>query len=72
MVAGALGLFALVVALWAIFADDPLGGEPVAVVATKQDGAGAPAKREGASDGINHARYDGPADQKKQDVAPSR
>jgi uncharacterized protein len=33
-----LGLFGLVVAAWGIFANDPLGGEPVAVVAT---GAGA-------------------------------
>jgi hypothetical protein len=69
LVAGVLGLFAIVVAAWAVFADDPLGGEPVAVVATKQPQAGAPAKREGAGDGVNHARYDGPAEQKAPDGA---
>ena len=31
-----LGLFGLVVAAWGIFVTDPLGGEPVAVVATAQ------------------------------------
>ena len=69
VVAGALGLFALVVGAWAIFGDDPLGGEPVAVVTAKRSGADAQAKREGASDGINHARYDGPAGEKAADAA---
>ena len=69
VVAGALGLFALVVAAWAIFGNDPLGGEPIAVVATKQPGNAAPAKREGASDGVNHARYDGPSEQKPADAS---
>jgi polysaccharide deacetylase 2 family uncharacterized protein YibQ len=64
LVAGVLGLFAIVVAAWAVFADDPLGGEPVAIVATKQPQAATPAKREGAGDAVNHARYDGPAEQK--------
>jgi uncharacterized protein len=68
VVAGALGLFALAVAGWAIFADDPLGGEPVAVVATKQKDAKL-AKRDGASDGLNHARYDGPANEKPPEAA---
>jgi uncharacterized protein len=69
LVAGALGLFAIIVTAWAIFADDPLGGEPIAVVATKQLQAGTPAKPEGAGDGVNHARYDGPAEQKAPDGA---
>ncbi len=34
IVAVLLGLFGLAVAAWGIFANDPLGGEPVAVVAT--------------------------------------
>ena len=67
-VAGALGLFAIAVAGWAIFGDDPLGGEPIAVVATTQSPA-KQAAREGASDGVNHARYDGPASEKPVDGA---
>ena len=35
ILAGALGLSGLVVVAWATFVHDPLGGEPVAVVATK-------------------------------------
>jgi polysaccharide deacetylase 2 family uncharacterized protein YibQ len=35
ILAGALGLSGLVVVGWAIFVHDPLGGQPVAVVATK-------------------------------------
>ncbi len=68
IVAGALGLFALVVAGWAIFASDPLGGEPMAVVATHDD-AGAPGRRDGAADGVNHARYDGVDRQRPPDGA---
>ena len=34
VLAGVLGLFGLVAVGWALFANDPLGGEPVAVVAT--------------------------------------
>jgi len=68
VVAGALGVFGLAVAAWAIFGNDPLGGEPVAVVPTKQ-AAGTQVPRSGASDGVNHARYDGPAGQKPDDAA---
>ncbi len=32
--ASLLGLFGMVVVSWALFVNDPLGGEPVAVVAT--------------------------------------
>ena len=34
LLAGVLGLFGLAVVAWAIFVNDPLGGEPTAVVAT--------------------------------------
>ncbi|MEI9804350.1 MAG: divergent polysaccharide deacetylase family protein [Pseudolabrys sp.] len=54
-----LGLFGLVVAGWAIFANDPLGGEPTAVVPAKQPGAGQ-AKRDADGDGKAYSRYDGP------------
>ena len=37
MIAGMLGLFVCVCAGWALTVDDPLGGEPVAVVATGFD-----------------------------------
>ncbi|MEI8277526.1 MAG: divergent polysaccharide deacetylase family protein, partial [Hyphomicrobiales bacterium] len=38
MLAGALGLIGVVVILWAAFVNDPLGGEPIVVVATKPAG----------------------------------
>jgi polysaccharide deacetylase 2 family uncharacterized protein YibQ len=56
IVAGALGLVGLVVVLWAVFVNDPLGGEPVAVVATKSSGS-APGGT--AGDGKEHSRSDG-------------
>ena len=37
LLAGALGLFVLAVVAWAMFANDPLGGEPVAVVKIPSD-----------------------------------
>ncbi|MGN6461440.1 MAG: hypothetical protein ACTHLY_09530, partial [Pseudolabrys sp.] len=40
-VAGALGLAVGAVALWAVAVDDPLGGEPMVVVAAKTGGSGA-------------------------------
>ncbi|MDO8874845.1 MAG: divergent polysaccharide deacetylase family protein, partial [Pseudolabrys sp.] len=56
LLAGALGFVGIVVVLWAAFVNDPLGGEPVVVVATKSSGgaAGVP-----AGDGKEHSRYDG-------------
>jgi len=48
---GVLGLFGIAVAAWAIFVNDPLGGEPTAVVATNS-----PAKP--AGDGRQHSRED--------------
>ena len=38
VIAGALGIFVCSWAVWALVADDPLGGEPIAVVATGFDG----------------------------------
>lgn len=61
ILAGAMGLFGIVVISWALFVNDPLGGEPTAVVSAKAP-AGAPGKSEGKpdGDGKQHARYDGP------------
>jgi polysaccharide deacetylase 2 family uncharacterized protein YibQ len=57
ILAGALGLFGIAMVAWAIFVNDPLGGEPTAVVAT-----GSVAKKpDAAGDGQQHSRYDGPA-----------
>jgi uncharacterized protein len=62
LLAGLLGLFGIAVVIWAVFVDDPLGGEPMAVVATKSP-ADTQAKSQdtATSDGQHHARYDGPA-----------
>lgn len=59
MLAGALGLVGLVVVLWAAFVNDPLGGEPIVVVATKSAGgaSGGP-----SGDGKEHSRFDGEVD----------
>ena len=37
VIAGGLGMFVCVCAVWALVVEDPLGGEPVAVVATGLD-----------------------------------
>ena len=58
--AGVLGLSGLVVVGWAVFVKDPLGGEPVAVVATDQP-AMKQTPRDGDKDGKQHARHDGPS-----------
>jgi uncharacterized protein len=44
MLAGVLGLSGLVVVAWAAFVHDPLGGEPVAVLATKSEPSAQPAR----------------------------
>lgn len=54
LVAGILGLFGLLVLGWTIFVNDPLGGEPVVVVATKSPGT-APTQ----GDGKQHSRHEG-------------
>jgi polysaccharide deacetylase 2 family uncharacterized protein YibQ len=64
----ALGLFVAAFALWAFVVDDPLGGEPMAIVPANLNVATAPAKApdsparatdSGGADGPG--RYDGPA-----------
>lgn len=56
--AGLLGLCGLVLVAWAAFVNDPLGGEPVAVVAAKSPAA--QGKSDVDTDGRQHDRYDGP------------
>ena len=60
LLAGMLGLSGLLVVSWALFVNDPLGGEPMAVIAAKSPAAGQ-AKLDSAGDGREHSRYDGPA-----------
>ncbi len=60
LLAGTLALFGLLVVSWATFVNDPLGGEPVAVVPAKPPAANQ-AKQTADGDGKQHARYDGPA-----------
>jgi polysaccharide deacetylase 2 family uncharacterized protein YibQ len=61
VVAGLLGLFLLVCAIWALAVDDPLGGEPIAVVATRFDQPKSPAMPAVVSAGEQGPRnYDGP------------
>jgi polysaccharide deacetylase 2 family uncharacterized protein YibQ len=56
MLAGVLGLSGLVVVAWAAFVHDPLGGEPVAVVATKSEPSAQPG-RAGGPDGAQNAQH---------------
>ncbi len=58
LLASLLGLFGLAVVLWALFGDDPLGGEPVAIVATVQSEPGQAAVAGGKRE---HTRHDGDA-----------
>lgn len=58
MLAGALGLSGVVVVAWAALVNDPLGGEPTAVVATSLTSPTQTA-RDGDGDGKQHARHDG-------------
>ncbi len=60
LLAGALGLFGLAILGWALFGDNPLGGEPVAVVATMQR-EGGQAKPGASGDDRQHSRHDGEA-----------
>jgi len=59
ILAGVLGLFGVAVVASALFVNDPLGGEPKAVVATNPDTA--KPDKGGAGNGQNHDRYDGPS-----------
>jgi polysaccharide deacetylase 2 family uncharacterized protein YibQ len=58
LLAGVLGLFGLAVLGWVLFGDNPLGGEPVAVVATARTADRQP---EAGGDGREHSRHDGEA-----------
>jgi uncharacterized protein len=60
LVAVVLGLFGLAVAAWSIFVNDPLGGEPVAVVATAPPPAGS-SRLDAAAALEQHYRHDGQA-----------
>jgi uncharacterized protein len=60
LLAGALGLSGVVVVAWAAFFTDPLGGEPIAVVATKVSPTSISA-RDSDRDGKQHSRHDGTA-----------
>jgi polysaccharide deacetylase 2 family uncharacterized protein YibQ len=59
LLAALLATSGVVVAVWAAFVNDPLGGQPVAVVST-QSAAGAPAKIAGGAEASH--RHDGGAD----------
>ena len=61
ILAGLLGLSGLAIVSWALFVHDPLGGEPVAVVATPALSTPAHAKPRDGSGGTQNARYDGPS-----------
>jgi uncharacterized protein len=56
LLAGVLGLSGIIVVAWAAFVNDPLGGEPMAVVATKMA-----APTAGTRDGDQYARNDASA-----------
>jgi uncharacterized protein len=60
IVAGALGLFGLVAVGWAMFGNDPLGGQPVAVVSTTPADAGAGSKKAGHPQATASAAIPGP------------
>lgn len=54
LLAGLLGLFGLAVVVWAVFGDDPLGGEPVAIVATVHSEPGKAATAGGTGENTRH------------------
>jgi len=60
LLAGALGLSGVVVVAWAALVNDPLGGEPSAVVATKPSST--QTARDSDRDSKQHAHHDGVAD----------
>ncbi len=61
LLAGVLGLFGLVAVGWAILVNDPLGGEPTAVVAAKVPSA---AHDKPDSDGTQQSSFDTPVSAK--------
>lgn len=54
LLAGVMGLFGLVVVGWALIVNDPLGGEPTAVVSARS-----PSEAKPEGDGKEHSRHDG-------------
>jgi hypothetical protein len=71
VIAGALALFVLACGGWAVMVDDPLGGEPMAVVATSADPPKDPAAASvpEAADGAR--RHDGTINIQKQAAEPA-
>jgi len=61
ILAGVLGLFGIVVVAWAIFINNPLGGEPTAVVTT---GSLAKTQAKPAGDGQQNSHYERPTSDK--------
>jgi uncharacterized protein len=59
LLAGALGLSGVVVVAWAALVNDPLGGEPIAVVATNPSST--QTARDSDRDGKQHTHHDGVA-----------
>ena len=59
LLAGAMIGCGLVVVCWAVIVNDPLGGEPTAVISAKLPGD-TQANSGGAGDGKQHNRYNGP------------
>src|SRR5215203_1498467 len=61
VIAGGLGMFVCVCAVWALVVEDPLGGEPIAVVATGFDAPKpSPAVVSGGAAMQGPRNYDGP------------
>jgi len=58
--AGAMGLFVLVFVVWALIADNPLGGEPAALVLADQPAAGSAKAPLANPTAPGPGRYDGP------------
>jgi polysaccharide deacetylase 2 family uncharacterized protein YibQ len=69
VIAAVLAVFVGLCGGWALMVDDPLGGEPVAVIATGVDlpkGQQTPAVMSGSAPAQGAGRYDGPAPAPKQ------
>ncbi len=76
LLAGVLGLFGLAAVGWVMFGNNPLGGEPMAVVVTAPAGQSQVAADSATGDGKHHAHHDGPvggatgADKQAKAAAP--
>ena len=69
LIAGGLGLFVCVCAVWALVVDDPLGGEPVAVIATGFDAPKASALPTVVAGAQGPRSYDGPGTPAPKQIA---